>query len=88
MHQHTCLNSDTEDTLELLHFHTNLTGKQCGRKERRENNCLLKQPGEKKKIIGEEFAGQQDLMQRLTADYAFELKTGETGIHLIDNWLA
>lgn len=41
-----------------------------------------------KKIIGEEFAGQQDLMQRLTADYAFELKTEETGVRLIDNWLA
>lgn len=79
----------TEDTLELLHFHTILTGEECGRKERTENNCLLKQPGENEtKNISEAFAGQEDLMQMLTAGYAFELKAGKIGVYLIGNWLA
>lgn len=57
-------------------------------KRRKREQLSAETTWREKKIIGEAFAGRQDLMQRLTADYAFELKTGETGVHLIDNWLA
>ena len=42
----------------------------------------------KQKKISEVFAGQEDLMQRFIAGYAFELKTGEIGVCLICSWVA
>lgn len=54
--------------------------------EKRKNNCLLIQLGEnEEKNISETFPGQEDLMKRLTAGYAIELKAGEMGVHLIGN---
>lgn len=56
--------------------------------EKTKNNCPLKQHGEnERKNISEVFDGQKDLMQRFTANHAFDLKAGEIGVQLIGKWL-